>query len=107
MKLERVFGLRACYSLASSIDSSLSVWFNGCMDRAGRTEEAERMFTIIVVHSGEAVRMPVDPVEYPEQAATGTTEPVLFDSELEAADWAVANGLVGPEFSIVDVEEVL
>ncbi len=50
------------------------------------------MFTIIEIHTGESVK--------------DGTEPVLFDTIEEAADFAAAQGL-GREFAIVDTDEVI
>jgi hypothetical protein len=60
--------------------------------------EGERpMWTILEISSGEAVT---------GNARIDTGDPVLFDTEQEAADWAVSVGLDPSEHAIVDVESL-
>jgi len=62
------------------------------MDKTDETREAG-MFTIIAIQTNEAV--------------SNQGDPVLFDTEAEAADYCVQNQLDGRLFSIVDVDDVI
>jgi hypothetical protein len=89
------------------------------------TIEEEPMFTIIDEHTNESVKVRSEAVvellsgddaqwnktneQLEAEAEPITTEgdPVLFDTELEAADWAAAHELDPKRFAIVAVEDVL
>jgi hypothetical protein len=72
------------------------------MDRTETKREARSMetksqrgrWTIVEISSGEAVT---------GSDRIDTGDPVLFDTEIEAADWAVSVGLDPTEHSIVEV----
>lgn len=68
----------------------------------GPIVKEEPMFTIIDTHTNEAVTEHADPLVGPE-----SDDPVLFDTEAEAADYAVAQGLDGQRFAIVATDEIL
>jgi hypothetical protein len=59
------------------------------------------MFTIIDTHTNEAVRD--NGLNYNPR---NEGDPVLFDTEAEAADYAVAQGFEGQRFAIVDTDDI-
>jgi hypothetical protein len=88
-------------------------------------QEEEPMFTIIDSHTNESVKVRSEAVvellsgddaqwdrtneQLEAEAEPVTTEgdPVLFDTELEAANWAADQRLDGRRYAIVAVEDVL
>jgi hypothetical protein len=60
------------------------------------------MFTIIDTHTNESIKRS-DVVAGEDDS----TDPVLFDTEAEAADWAAGVSLDGSRYAIVDIDDIL
>jgi hypothetical protein len=111
------------------IDSAPRVWYDLGMDTTTKTEEAvmettnrdpfetlrenpfeeepvleeEPMFTIIDSHTNESVK----PLFLDGADRDDSADPVLFDTELEAADWAAAHELDPKRYAIVITEDII
>lgn len=81
------------------------------------------MFAIIEVSSGQAMKMVArrtpnrtagrptsgqgGPTKVEITLSTAIGDPALFDTELEAAEWATAWHLDGREYAVVDTDDIL
>jgi len=88
-------------------------------------EEVEPMFTIIDTHTNESVKAPTaaivellsdedaqwdktnEQLEAEAEPITTEGEPVLFDTEREAADFAAAQHLDGRRYAIVATDDII
>jgi hypothetical protein len=67
------------------------------------TIEEEPMFTIIDEHTNESVK----PLFLDGADRDDSADPVLFDTELEAADWAAAHELDPKRYAIVITDDII